>query len=398
MQKRPLNLNLVLSVIIISQFFCTTLWFVGNSISGELEYKFNLGANSVSLLTSMVQFGFLAGTLIYAFFSFADRYSPSKVFFISACLAALSNLGILYHQNNLFSLGMIRFFTGCFLAGIYPVGMKIAADYYKSGLGKSLSYLVGALVLGTALPHLLKSFLGAFNWESIIIFTSFLSLLGGVLVVFFIPNGPFQKPSLRFNPKSIFTVFKNKELRSAALGYFGHMWELYAFWAFVPFFLTAYNDYHISTIPISISAFAVIGIGLLGCIFGGKLSTVFGSHKIAYTSLLGSGVCCLLSPFIFYWAPPILFVLFMLTWGILVIADSPLFSSLVANSAESETKGTALTIVTCIGFGISIISIQLIGYISIQNIPSAYSLCVLFLGPLFGLLARNANYSIGKSK
>lgn len=384
--------------VVFAQFFCTSLWFVGNAISSDLKVVFQLGANSMGYLTASVQLGFITGTLTYAFFSFADRYNPSRVFFISSSLAAFINFGTLYPDHTVVSLSLIRFAVGFFLAGIYPVGMKIASDYFDKGLGRSLALIVGALVIGTALPHLLKSITAIFSWQSIVYTTSLLSILGGTLILILIPTGPFQKKASKFNPSQMISVFKNEKLRRAAFGYFGHMWELYAFWAFTPLFIDTYNTLHGTDLPSSFLSFFVIGIGFLGCFIAGQLSLKYTSSKIARAALLISGVCCLVSPLIYTWGTPIVLTIFLLVWGMAVVADSPLFSSLVANSTEADSKGTALTIVTSIGFGISVLSIQLLNYLQFIDASTRYLMLVLVLGPLFGLLFQWPHSLIGNSK
>ena len=159
----------------------------------DLIKEFHLNSKALGHLTSAIQFGFIIGTLLFALFTLSDRYSPSKVFFVSALFGALFNLGTILESNNLFSLVFFRFMVGFFLAGIYPVGMKIASDYYDKGLGKSLSFLVGALVLGTAFPHLIKGFVTELNWKSILIFTSLVAFIGGLMIILLVPNGPYRK-------------------------------------------------------------------------------------------------------------------------------------------------------------------------------------------------------------
>ncbi|MBE7640343.1 MFS transporter [Salegentibacter sp. BLCTC] len=376
----------ILPLIVFSQFCCTSLWFAGNAVMPELYLNFNLNKEALGHLTAAVQFGFITGTLIFAFLSLADRFSPSKLFFISAVFGAIFNLGIILDNNNLNSLLLLRFFTGFSLAGIYPVGMKIAADYYDKGLGKSLGYLVGALVLGTAFPHFLKTFTGTeeLPWRLVIIATSLFALLGGLLILLFVPNGPFRKAKGKFKFNAIFKAFNNKPLRSAAFGYFGHMWELYTFWAFVPVILTAYKlSFPTSDFNISLWSFVIIGIGGVSCVLGGYISKHLGVKKTASIALLLSGVCCLLFPLIFLETSATILLIFLCFWGITVVADSPLFSTLVANNAVAENKGTALTIVNSIGFAITIVSLQLINYL--HQVAPVYSLSFLSLGPAFGL-------------
>ena len=377
----------ILPIIVVSQFCCTSLWFAGNGVINDLISSFHLESNALGHLTTSVQVGFIVGTLVFSLLTIADRFSPSKVFLISALLGAALNLGVIYEKNTLLSLIVFRTLTGFFLAGIYPVGMKIAADYYEKGLGKSLGFLVGALVLGTAFPHLLKEISHSFEWQSVITTTSVLSTAGGLLMFFFVPNGPFRKPSQKLDFKAITKIFQNKKFKSSAIGYFGHMWELYAFWAFVPLMLSTYNQYHNNELKnIALLSFLIIAIGSLSCIIGGYISVSIGAKKTAYFSLLLSGLCCILSPLVFTMAPTPLFIAFLFFWSFTVIADSPMLSTLVAQNSTPEFKGTALTIVTCIGYFISTLSIQLINEIQ-HSVDLNFIFLVLAIGPIIGIIA-----------
>lgn len=384
--KKITNRAGVLLVIVFAQFMCVSTWFAGNGVMADLIREYHFPGSTLGHLTSAVQFGFIAGTFLYALFAIADRFSPSKVFLISALLAAFCNLGTIFTGGSLSALMSARFMTGFFLAGIYPVGMKIAADYYDKDLGKALGFLLGALVLGTAFPHFLKTVLSPLPWDYVLISTSLLTLIGGLLLFFLVPDGPFRKRGTGFNRKTILEAFRNKKFRSAALGYFGHMWELYAFWAFLPLVLAGVFSYaNISDRQISIDTFYIIGIGAIGCIVGGYISQKIGSYKVAFIALTCSGICCLVSPFVFsFHHYAILF--FLLFWGLTVIMDSPQFSSMIAQSAPVENKASALTIVNCIGFSITIISIQLL---SLLNNTFSYQWLFIFLlpGPLFGIIS-----------
>jgi len=377
----------ILPVIVIAQFCCTSLWFAGNAVMNDLLFEFNLNSEALGHLTSAVQFGFIAGTLSFAFLTISDRFSPSKVFLFCALLGALFNLGILVENNSLLSLIIFRFLTGFSLAGIYPTGMKIAADYFDKGLGRSLGYLVGALVLGTAFPHLLKVFSGQIElqWQSVIIFTSALAAIGGILILWKVPDGPYRSKRNKPDLKLAFRVFKNSDFRAAAFGYFGHMWELYTFWAFVPVILNFYKQIHPeSNFSISLTSFLIIGSGGLACVVGGYISEKFGTKNTAGSALLLSGICCLISPLIFYFASEILLITFFIFWGLVVVADSPLFSTLVAQNASANSRGTALTIVNSIGFCITIFSIQLLN--NLINYLNPYFLFIfLAAGPCMGL-------------
>lgn len=377
--------GLVLPIIVIAQFLCTSLWFAGNAILTDLAKDLNLNEAALGHITSAVQFGFIIGTLTYAALMIADRFLPSRVFFISAILGAVSNLSITMGEQSITSLLVLRFLTGFFLAGIYPVGMKIASDHFEKGLGKALGFLVGALVVGTAFPHLLKSFTAALPWKMVLIFTSALSIVGGTLILLLVPNSPYQKKGQSLNFTALFNIFKTRPFRSAAFGYFGHMWELYTFWAFVPVILTTYKNLHpAGNLNIPVLSFSIIAAGGLACVASGYLSQIFGVKKTAFIALFLSGCCCIISPFTFS-LPAIPFIIFLIFWGLAVIADSPLFSTLVAQNATAEIKGTSLTIVTCIGFSITIVSIELLNYLS-GYINTRFIFLFLAPGPIAGLL------------
>lgn len=379
--------NSILLVIVLSQFCCTSLWFAGNGVMTDLVNTFHFNASALGHLTSAVQFGFITGTLVFALLTIADRFSPSRVFFVSALLGALFNLGILLESNTLTSMLAFRFLTGFFLAGIYPIGMKIAADYFEKGLGLSLGFLVGALVVGTAFPHFIKASIGEMPWRLVLIFTSALAVIGGLLIILLVPNGPYRKQSQKTDLTTFFKVFKNSKFRSAAFGYFGHMWELYAFWAFVPVMLMSFMELHPeSNFNVPMLSFAIIGLGGIACVIGGFISQRFGVKRTASLALFLSFLCCLLSPFIFYAGSSNLFIAFLIFWGLVVIADSPLFSTLVAQNAIQESRGTALTIVNCVGFSITIMSIQLLTLLKNVFDPH-YLYMLLAVGPLLGLMA-----------
>lgn len=384
LQKAPAY---ILPVIVFAQFAGTSLWFAGNAIVGDLQAALQLEAGVTGDITAAVQFGFIIGTLIFAFLSIADRFSPSKVFLISAVLGALFNLSVYLFAKDLTALLLLRFATGFFLAGIYPVGMKIASDWYAKGLGKALGYLVGALVLGTAFPHLLKVLGQALPWKTILWTTSGLAVLGGVLLYVLVPDGPNRKAGAKFEWNAIPKIFGFKEFRAAAFGYFGHMWELYTFWAFTPLIISTYNELKLNQTDLNVSlwSFVIIAMGTLGCIIGGYISLKKGSAKVAFWMLLISGLCCLLSP-LFFQLPPILFLAGLLVWGFTVVGDSPQFSTIVAKTAPSLYIGTALTIVNCIGFALTIVSIQALNYLqAIFTVSNVF--LVLLIGPVIGLLA-----------
>ena len=372
MQKRVSPF--LLPLIVFAQFAGTSLWFVVNAMGYAVQGN----------VTSVIQFGFIAGTLVFSILAVADRFPASIVFFVSSLMAALANLLLAELIDQQFWLYLLRFCTGFFLAGIYPVGMKIAADLFPGKVGNALGYLVGALVLGTAFPFLLKNFLLRFEGNYILIATSMLALLGGLLVLVFVPREKSPASSKPIHIFSAFQLFQIRNFRAAALGYFGHMWELYTFWALLPLLMLTFNHENMRMINGALWSFIIIAAGALGCVAGGILSKKWGSKNVAFYSLLLSGCCCLLVPFFFH-ANIFFFLSMMVLWGMTVVSDSPQFSALVAVSAPPEQKGTAITLVTCIGFSITIISIQFIYFLF--NFFAEYTLIFLAAGPLLGLIA-----------
>ena len=391
MSKEKANTR-ILAYIVLAQFCATSLWFAVNAIIPELSINFHLTESAVGYLTSAVQVGFIIGTLVLAILNVADRFSSSKVFFIATLCGAMINLSIVFSGHNILTLCLVRILIGVSLAGIYPVGMKIASDYFNKGLGVSLGFLVGALVLGTALPHLIRAFFYELPWRFVIYATSSLSLIGGLLIWLFVPVGPYSQRLASFNFNTILNIFEERKFRSAALGYFGHMWELYAFWAFIPIIIETYNNRHpLSELNISIWSFLIIAIGSISCVISGFAGLKFGAKKMAAIFLFSSCLCCICSP-LFFQLNSTLFLSTLLLWGMVVIADSPLFSSLVAQNAPSDKKGTALTIVNCIGFMITIISIQLISRLfSIFQINQL--LIILSLGPIIGIITLKKDFT-----
>ena len=383
MMKSSSTPNHILPLIVFAQFAGTSLWFATNAVIADIQEAFSLPSEVVGDITSAVQFGFIVGTLLFAILSIADRFSPVLVFLYSAILGAIFNLSIIYWAQGLTFIIIARFAVGVCLAGIYPVGMKIASDWYAAGLGKALGYLVGALVLGTAFPHLLNILGHTFSWTMVLWSTSILAIAGAVLLYLFLSDGPHRKSGSTFKWNVIPHIFKVKAFRSAAFGYFGHMWELYAFWSFVPLILITYNDSHQSALPVSLWSFVIIGVGSLGCIIGGYISLKRGSAQVAFGMLLISGIGCLLSPLFFHFAP-IVFLGALMIWGFTVVGDSPQFSTIVVQTAPKEYIGTALTIVNCIGFSLTIVSIQLIQYLQ-HMLPTTMLFLVLVIGPVLGL-------------
>ncbi len=375
----------ILPVIIASQFAGTSLWFAGNAVLPDLQRAWGLAPAALGTTTSAVQLGFIIGTLVFAFFAVSDRVSPRIVFFACSIAGAVANLAVYALADGFWTLAAFRFATGFFLAGIYPVGMKIASGWYRADLGNALGFLVGALVVGTAFPHLLKGLGQALPWEVVIVAVSAVAALGGVAMLVAVPDGPYLARGAKFDPRALAVIFRSPRFRASAGGYFGHMWELYAFWAFVPFVLAAHFAARGEPAPnVPLWAFAVIAAGFLGCAGGGLVSLRAGSARVAFVQLAASGVCCTVSPLAFH-APTPVFLAFLLVWGVVVVGDSPQFSALNAQNAPRELVGSALTIANCIGFAITIVSIQLLNALA-PAIGAALLFLALVPGPAVGLL------------
>lgn len=376
----------ILPLIVVSQLAGTSLWFAGNAVLDDLiddwgeDDNINISSSARGYLTSVVQLGFIAGTLMSALLNLPDRFPPTRLFMLCSLAGALFN-AIIPFWKSLGGLISLRLLTGICLAGIYPVGMKVASDWFQNGLGRALGWLVGALAVGSALPFLLNRL--PQPWEALLWETSILASIGGLAVGFLVPTGPYHKAGTRMDPSIVWTLFEDAEFRAASFGYFCHMWELYAFWVWCP---TVWEQYLSTPQGDSVSwdensvTFAVLAVGGLGCVLGGLLSDWYGSAVVAFGALFTSGTLCLLSPALFL-APPAVMLLAYLLWGLTVVADSPQFSSLVASTAPATSKGSALTIVNCIGFAITIGSIQLLDV----PISEQFLFILLAPGPILGL-------------
>jgi len=379
-QQRP---TYFLIVLVFAQFATTTLWLSGNAVSTQIEAE--LGIKLGGWLTSAVQMGFILGTLFNAIFALPERVLSSRFFMFSAVLGSLANISVALFPLNVSVVLVSRLFTGLFLAGIYPIGMKIASDWYGKDLGRAMGYLVGALVLGKSFPYLLKGISFELPWKEFLFLISLVSLIGGLLLWLLLPDKPLPSQRNQFTFKALSVIFKIPQLRAAAFGYFGHMWELYAFWAFLPAIWKVYLHFHPEyNFNIPIATFFIIIVGFLGCWLGGLLAIRIGSGKVALFQLLTSLLCCFFLPFLVHFSLPV-FSILMLIWGISVVGDSPQFSTLVSRFALPERRGSIITLVTSIGFAITIVSIQLIDFLLAKFPENLTIFWVLCLGPVVGL-------------
>ncbi|MBX9960698.1 MAG: MFS transporter [Burkholderiaceae bacterium] len=375
----------VLPLIVLSQFAGTSLWFAVNAVMPDLQQAWGLPATAVGTLTSAVQLGFVAGTLVFALLMVADKFSPSRVFMACALLGALANVATLWIGGSFSLLLALRFAVGFLLAGIYPVGMKIAASWYRQGLGAAMGVLIGALILGTALPHGLRALVGEGggsllpSWQSVVIGVSLLAAAGGLLTGLFVPESPWLQRGARITPAALHLIWSDRKLRASVFGYFGHMWELYSYFVLVPLIV----GLRWTGSAQSAAAFFIIAAGFIGCVGGGLLVRRWGSARVAQRQLAISGACCLLAPLMLQ-APDALFLGWLLLWGLTVSGDSPQFSTLTAQNAPPAAVGSVLTFVNCIGFAISVLSIELF-VAALPHAPLAVLLPLLGLGPMVGL-------------
>ncbi|WP_445211644.1 MFS transporter [Billgrantia hypersalina] len=382
-----------MATIAIAQLFGTSLWFSANSAADDLMRTWHVSAADIGWLTSSVQGGFILGTLVMALGGLADRYRASRIFVCCAMAGALFNACFALYSEGLASAVVFRFLVGVSLAGIYPVGMKLIVSWAPQRTGQALAQLVAMLTLGTALPHGLREVGAALPWQIIILASSGLALLGALLIHWLgdgphLPDARQRKAAAHATTKRRATVldaFRINRFRAAALGYFGHMWELYAFWTVVPLLVSQTvlaSEY--SALGVSGMAFGIIGVGALGCVVGGQLSRRIGSAKVALGALASSGVCAVV--FALFWQnlPAIALGLLLLVWGATVVADSPQFSALSAQACPRELVGAALAIQNSIGFAITVVSIA--ATTALFEHVGLNAAWLLVPGPIVGLL------------
>ncbi|MCM5569969.1 MFS transporter [Burkholderiaceae bacterium FT117] len=377
----PTRPRRILPAIALAQLAGASLWFATNGVMADLQRDWQLPAAALGWLTAAVQWGFVAGTLVFALLTVADRFSPRRVFLACALAGAAFNALTVFSPERIEPLLAIRFATGFFLAGIYPVGMKIASGWYERGLGGALGVLVGALVLGTALPHGLRAVGADWPWRDVVLSVSAIAVAGGFLLNAAVPDGPFLARSQRVEPRAVALIWRDPAIRAPAFGYFGHMWELYAFWTLVPAIVAT----RLAGAQMSLAAFLAIAAGFLGCAVGGLLANRYGSARVAIVQLATSTACCLAAPLMLR-ADGSVFAAWLAIWGITVVGDSPQFSALSAGAAPREFVGSVLTFINCIGFALTAVLIPVFAALA-ASWPLEWVLPILALGPLAGLAA-----------
>jgi MFS family permease len=368
-----------LTLIVLAEVLGTSLWFCGTAALDELTPLWSLTASQRGSLLTAVQLGFIAGTLFLAITGFADGFPASKVFALSALLGAFTNLGFAWLSRDLSDAWCWRFGTGLALAGIYPLGMKLVVSWMPDRAGEALGWLVGSVSLGTSLPFLLKALGGVGHWQSVVSTASVFATIAGVIILK-LGDGPTAKaPVRRFDPRLALRSFQNGDFRASAFGYFGHMWELYAFWSMVPLLVG-----WITTEP-AVRAwwtFIIIAVGAVGNVAGGWLSRRIGSGRVAILALSISGLMCACGPLLPS-LPVAVVALLLILWGLSAPADSPQFSAISAKSCPPEAVGSSLALQNAIGFSVTVVSIQLTA--SLVETWGAWISWLWLPGPVLGV-------------
>jgi len=375
----------------LAMFLGMTMWFSATAATAPIVAEFHLTPAETAWLTMAVQGGFVIGTLLSAALNLPDIINPRKLFAIGCVLGAAANAALTQADGAVLLIGL-RAATGASLAWVYPPGMKVAAGWFDKQRGAALGILIGALTIGSAFPHLLASASATIAWRTLMLCASALAVIGSAIVVTLVGDGPYVATSARFDPAAVARVFADRGTRLATLGYLGHMWELYAVWTWMAAFAAASlggiagrSAATPSSPAGSAVAFATIASGALGSAAAGCFADRVGKARIAAWAMIVSGTCCAIAGFLFH-APPPLLLVFAIVWGVAVVADSAQLSALVAQYSPRDHVGTALTVQTCAGFLLTMMSIRLLP-VAAQAIGWQWVFICLVPGPFLGAFA-----------